>query len=288
MLFVSIIIQKRQCPNCNGPLGSASGSYLSCPYCGSEFYLPPQKGYRIPAERPYPQAQSVGTWRVGNERYHVQGRLGRGQHSDVYLARSAKALTQLVVLKVGCLGGRNALEKEWSALHQIRARCDFLRHLCPAAVVSAQGEDKLTAVYRWRPGFSFTFLDAQREYPGGVEPRAAIWMWNRILDQLRCLEQIGWSHGALTPEHLLLHPRDHGVAFCGWSRATPSKGRDLWQSGAAIATLLGVEAPKPLVDLASHADCFDNAASLKKELERISESAFGPPRFHTFTLTGGK
>lgn len=157
-----------------------------------------------------------------------------------------------------------------------------------APVAFAEDEDKVTAVYRWRPGFSFTFLDARREYPLGIDPRAAVWMWNRVLDQLSCLEEIGWSHGAIAPEHLLLHPRDHGVALCGWSEAARSEGDDLRQSGAAITTLLSRNAPKALRELAQHAACFDNAASLKQELRKISESAFGPPRFHTFTLTGGQ
>lgn len=288
MLSMSIIVEKQQCPNCNGPIGSAGGSYRTCPYCASEFYLPPKKGYRIPADRPYPQPPTIGTCRVGDQRYLIHGRLGRGQHSDVYLAHSARALTQLVVLKIERVGGRVAVENEWSALRQIRARSEFLRHMTASPVGLAETDGKLTAVYRWRPGFSFTLVDAKREYPQGVDPRAAVWMWNRILDQLSCLEEIDWSHGALTPEHLLLHPRDHGVAFCGWSRAARVDGQDLRRSGAAIATLLGRNAPKPLIELAYHADCFEHAASLQQELRRIAESAFGPPRFHTFTLTGGQ
>lgn len=284
---MSIIIQAQQCPNCNGPLGQPSGSYITCPYCASELYAPPQKGYRVPAERPYPQPSGIAVFEVGNARYRVHGRLARGRHSNVYLARRDRALTQLVILKVARRDGVEGLRREWSALHHVRARDEFLRHMTAAPVAFAESDDRVTAVYRWRPGFSFTFLDARREYPRGVDPRAAVWMWNRLLDQLSCLESVGWSHGAIAPEHLLLHPRDHGVALCGWSEAGRSQRDDLNQSGAAISTLLGSDAPKPLRELAQHAACFADAASLKQELARISESAFGPPRFHTFTLTGG-
>ena len=288
MLFMSNILAKRQCSNCNGPLGPVTGSLVTCPYCASEFDAKPLKGYRIPSERPYPHPPTVGEFRVGNLRFRVQGRLGRGQHSDAYLALRDTALTELVVLKVGRRGAGDGLQREWSALHQVRARNEFLRHMTAAPVAISEDQSRVTAVYRWRPGFSFTFLDAQREYPQGVDPRAAVWMWNRILDQLNCLEEIGWSHGALTPEHLLLHPRDHGVALCGWSETTRSRGNDLAQSGAAVATLLGRASPQPLRELAQHAACFEHTAALKQELRRISESAFGPPRFHTFTLTGGQ
>lgn len=285
---MSIILEGRQCRNCNGPLGPITGSTVICPYCASEYYAPPQKGYRMPAERPYPHPPTVGEFRVGNLRYRVHGRLGRGQHSDVYLAHREAALTELVVLKVGRRGASDGLQREWTALHQVRARNEFLRHMTAAPVALAEDQGRVTAVYRWRPGFSFTLLDAKREYPQGVDPRAAVWIWNRILDQLSCLEEFGWSHGAIAPEHILLHPRDHGAALCGWSEANRSKGKDLAESGAAIATLLGSSAPQPLRKLAQHAACFSQAANLKQELRRISESAFGPPQFHTFTLTGGR
>lgn len=289
MLLVSIILEQAKCPNCSGSLSKATGSWITCPYCESEFYSPPKKGYRIPGERPYPHPAGVAIVKVGSAAYRVHGRLDRGQHGDVFLARRERALTELVVLKVAHhAAGEEGLRREWLALHQIRARNEFLRHMTAEPIAFESCADgRSVGIYRWRPGFSFTFLDAKQQYPQGVDPRAAVWMWNRILDQLKCLEAIGWSHQAIGPEHLLLHPRDHGVALCGWSEAVRAEGNDLGRSGTAIASLLGANAPKALREMARHAAAFDDATAAKEELRRISEAAFGPPRFHTFTLTGG-
>ncbi len=293
MLIVSIIIEKTSCPSCNGPMGQLGSSYATCPYCGTEFYLPPMPGFRIPAPRNYPQPPGLAVVKVGSASYRVHGRLARGQHSDVFLARRERALTEMVVLKIARPGGEAGLRREWNALHKVRAAHPFLAHLtcAPIALETARlggHPDRDAAVYRWRSGFVFTFLDARAESPKGVDPRAAVWMWNRILDQLACLQDAGLGHNALRPEHILLHPRDHGVAFCGWSEAGVGPSNDLAESARCIAGLLGKSAPRRLLDLAKRAVHTVCVRALKEELKEVSEAAFGPPRFHEFTIQGGR
>lgn len=289
MLIVSIILKENRCLNCAAPLGSPEGMFLTCQYCGSEYYAPPAAGFRVPDPRDYPHPDGLGTVEVGNAKFRVHGRLAQGRHTDVFLARRECALTEMVILKVARDGGEGGLRREWDALRRVRAQHEFLAHLTNPPVALERGRcagrrERLTAVYGWRCGFSFTFLDARDQYPDGVTPAATVWMWNRILDQLRCLHAVGYSHNALAPEHLLLHPRDHGVAFCGWSEAAPGRGDDLRDSGRAIASLLGPLAPRPLRELAAEAGRFRDAAALKQELKDVSERLFGPPRFHEFKL----
>lgn len=289
MLIVSIIITENRCLNCSAPLGHPISSFAKCSYCESEFYLPPVSGFRIPDPREYPHPPGLGKVEVGNDAYRVHGRLAQGRHGDVFLARRERALTELVVLKVARTGGEEGLRREWDALHKVRAHHDYLRHLTGAPVSLETGrcpghQDRLTAVYQWRCGFSFTFLDAQNQYPQGVDPKAAVWMWNRILDQLACLHRVGYSHNALSLEHLLLHPRDHGVAFCGWSEAAQGRGQDLHDSGGCINAILAPLAPRTLRQLAREAGSFSDAGALKQELKEVSEALFGPPRFHKFEL----
>jgi hypothetical protein len=246
-------------------------------------------GFQIPEPRDYPHPTGLGTVQVGNYGYRVHGRLAQGQHSDVFLARRERALTEMVVLKVAHDGGEEGLRREWEALHKVRARHEYLCHLTGAPLAFEWGRcaghaQRRTAVYQWRCGFTFSMLDAQAQYPQGVDPRAAVWMWNRILDQLVCLQAFGYSHNAIALEHLLLHPRDHGVAFCGWSEAALGDGQDLRDSGRCIAAILGPLAPRPLRELAQEAAGFRDAGALKQELTAVSEALFGPPRFHQFTL----
>lgn len=290
MLNVSINMKANKCPNCAASLGPATSSFIKCAYCESEFYLPPLAGFQIPEPRDYPRPPALGRVEVGEHAYLVHGRVAQGQHSQVFLARRDRALTELVLLKVARDGEEEGVRREWAALEKVREQHAYLRYLTNAPVKLAQGrcpghQPRLTAVYRWRCGFSFTFDDARRQYPDGVKAHAVVWMWNRILDQLACLHDAGYAHNAIAPEHLLLNPQDHGVAFCGWSEAARGPGReDLRRSGQCIARLLDPRAPRPLRRLADDAGGYRCAAALKQELRVVSEAVFGPPKFHHFTL----
>ena len=282
-------MKEYRCTNCAAPLGAPVGMFVSCEYCGSEYYTPPAAGFRIPDQQDYPHPDGLGFVEVGDARYRVHGRLAQGQNSDVFLARRECALTEMVILKVANDRGEPALRREWDTLRRVRDQHPFLAHLTAPPLVLETGrcagrKERPTAVYGWMCGFSFTFADAREQYPDGVDPHAVVWMWNRILDLLRCLHTVGYSHNDLRPEHLLLHPRDHGVALCGWAQTGLGKGHDLRDSGRCIALLLGPLAPRPLRQLAQEAGAYRDAAALKQELRDVSERLFGPPRFHEFEL----
>lgn len=251
-------------------------SGTTCSYCDTTFHV----GYRVPTPLPTGAIRHLGRETVGDQAYLIHGRLGRGAHSDVYLARKDAPLTEMVIIKVA-RNDEGPLQREWQVLSQLHRRRDFLTSLLPVPVRQAPGR----TVYRWRPGFHFTCEDARSAYPAGVDPGATVWMWNRLLEQLTVLHRRGYRHGALQPQHLLLHPRDHGLVLCGWSRCGLGEAaEDLRDSGACISYLLGSAAPKPLRDLARHADAFADAAELKLELKRVSTQVFGPPRYRPFTI----
>lgn len=289
MLIMSIMFQDIRCKNCSAPL-SAGATFVSCPYCGSEFYLPPLPGFRIPAPRAYPHPSGLGTVRVGDHLFRIHGKLGEGSHCSVFLARRERALTEMVVLKVAGAGGEEALRREWETVHKLRPRQEFLSHLIPAPVLWGMADRGShtkypTAAYRWMPGFHFTLLDAKRQYPEGVDPKAVVWIWNRLLDLLDCLHSLGYGHHAVRPEHVLLHPRDHGATLCGWSRAARPVGDDLADCGRSIASVLGSDAPPALTRLALASERYEHAHLLKEELQRVARACFGPPAFHPFSLS---
>jgi hypothetical protein len=291
MLYVSIILKENRCLNCAAPLGAPTASLVTCAYCGSEFTVEGAHGYRIPAPRPQARPAALGTVEVGDHPYLVHGRLARGHHSDVFLARRERSLTEVVLLKVAReKAAETGLRREWEVLHKIREQDAYLRYLTNTPILLAQGRcagrpARLTAVYQWRCGFSFTFAQARQQYHNGVDGRAVVWMWNRILDQLSCLHQAGWAHNDLCADHLLLHPRDHGVALCGWARAARGEGDgDLACSGRCVLELLGSSAPRALRQLALHAHTYPCARALKQELRVVAEAVYGPPKFHHFTL----
>jgi hypothetical protein len=53
-------------------------------------------------------------------------------------------------------------------------------------------------------------------YPGGIDVRDAAWMWRRLLVALGHAHRAGVAHGAVLPEHVLIHPGDHGLVLADW------------------------------------------------------------------------
>ncbi len=268
-----------------------------CPFCQAELVQPAQHSRQGVIPRPLPtfyRGPVVGVVRVKGTAYRVLGRLAQGEHSDVFLAHRDTPLTQQVLLKIARDPKGEALQREWQNVQSLReaASQSHLEGLLPHPVRfgTARYQDqpeRLAAVYRWRSGFVFTLSDALAEYPHGVDPKAAVWIWNRVLEQLWVLHRLGFEHNDLKPEHLLVHPRDHGVMICGWTACRKGQGReDLRCSGECVRFILGKDAPKSLLLLTQQASSFSDAFELKEELARVAEAAFGPPKFHKFVLTG--
>ncbi|EFC79583.1 hypothetical protein [Parafrankia sp. EUN1f] len=53
-------------------------------------------------------------------------------------------------------------------------------------------------------------------YPQGVDPRDAAWMWRRLLVALGYAHRAGVLHGAVVPDHVLIHPEKHGLVLVDW------------------------------------------------------------------------
>jgi hypothetical protein len=130
-----------------------------------------------------------------------------------------------------------------------------------------------------------------------------VWMWRRVLEVLAHVHGIGWRHGAVSLEHMLVHPADHGILLTGWSGAArhADATQDLMQSAWSMRALLAgrenseqepappASTPAPLAELLLRAS--GDAAWLKaqgapgvhRQLTDAAAAAFGPPRFLHFT-----
>jgi hypothetical protein len=134
-----------------------------------------------------------------------------------------------------------------------------------------------------------------------------VWMWRRALGLLGLLHEAGWVHSDLAPEHLLIHPQDHGMLFVGWSRAHEAGtggtesgtacARDLAQAAWSMRALLcgqgtidqvPASVPAPLAELLERC-CKEpdwagrqGAQGLDHMLKEASLRAFGPPAFLAF------
>jgi len=69
-----------------------------------------------------------------------------------------------------------------------------------------------------------TLADVAVEHPGGLDPRHGVWLWRRLLEVLGFVHESGFSHGAVTAEHVLVHARDHGARLVGFGSARSTDG----------------------------------------------------------------
>lgn len=238
---------------------------MACEYCDS---LPgPLPQWIIPRDLPKVCVPTLGRFRVGNLHYRVHGRLA----ARVFLARRDTALTEMVLLKI------NASQKEWELLRRLRRDFEgrFLSEVLPEPVQCAQSEKgQQVLVTRWRHEFEAP-LSA---WAGRVPTHAALWLAHRLLEELIDLHALGYRHGQLSAEHMLIHPHAHGMMLCGWSRCAARPPADEVAVGLrAIAGVLRADVPKPLVKLLNHP--VGSAYQVYEELKRVSDAVVGARQF---------
>lgn len=169
---------------------------------------------------------------LGGHRYALIGRLGRGEASDVFLARRDEAMTARVVVKVlRARASADLFVREEGVLESLaRSTAQGAPHftrLVPERVAfgsarlgaNGLGGDRMVAIRRWRAGFVHSALEVRRAHGDTLDPAHAVWIWKRVLESLGFIHAAGHVHGAVLPAHLLVNARDHGVVLAGFSRA---------------------------------------------------------------------
>lgn len=160
---------------------------------------------------------------IGNRTYLIDGKIGEGDKCDVYRGRWDHEPTERVVVKIARVGvSDDRLRAERTNLELLAKSnaqgVEFFRQLLPeiisfGSVQDPNGQSHSCVAYRDRNGFDWTLADVMRAYPQGVEPQTMIWMFNRTLMLLAWMHEHDIVHGALTPEHMLIHPKYHGLMF---------------------------------------------------------------------------
>ncbi|WP_077000113.1 serine/threonine protein kinase [Variovorax sp. KK3] len=308
------------CPQCSAPLPRAARwRTVECVYCGTTVVRGEQtvrrEEYRAAWKRAQSQAASAGAqvlrWRGAS--YRVLARLGRGEHADVLLAERLGPLPEQVTLKLALDDdGARVLVREAAALNALQAlsvpgAAYFTRRLPqPVGTGLAEGwsdGSRDALVLRHPTGFWGSLEAVRANQVQGIDPRHAVWLWRRMLEVLAFVHDAGWSHGAIAPEHALVHPRNHGVLLIGWSQARPNASRaaaarDLRQSAWTLRALLqgagdaapglGPHTPAPLASLLR--DCSDGAGTCERlgargieaALSDAARASFGAPEFVHF------
>lgn len=85
----------------------------------------------------------------------------------------------------------------------------------------ATAVDRQALVMRRLDGF-ISLRDVLDEYPHGIDVRDLAWIWRRGLAAISLLHELDIVHGSLLPEHVLIHPFEHGLQLCGMVTAVPA------------------------------------------------------------------
>jgi hypothetical protein len=176
-------------------------------------------------------------------------------------------------------------------------------------------ERRVNALHRLR-GFH-TLAEVRAAHPGGLDPRDAAWMWRRLLVALGWAHRAGIVHGAVLPEHVLIHPRHHGLVLVDWcycvtepgaavpalverhrdryppevtGRRPATPATDIHLAARCAEHLMGPRADRPLraflrgCTLPAEPRRPHDAWRLLAELDELLERLHGPRTFRPFTM----
>lgn len=293
------------CPSCGGTLPRhARWITVVCPWCEQTVsngdrgvkaasFLASRTLLELPADG-LPRA------RLDEVPYRLLGRIARGEHGDVLWAERASRLTERVVLHVPRRDAAPA-ERAWVALVALQAsRAPGAPHFTlrlPIPVARGtlrddDGDEVPAYALRYASGYVHTLEDVRRAYPDGVDGRHAVWLWRRLLEVLGFVHRSGRAHGAVLPGHVLVHAKDHGARLVGWSRSTPlddeAVARDLARAARTVRWTAARDLPGNLAalldDVAGRGH--EDAWALSERVAAEARTAYGPPRFHPFTMPG--
>jgi len=315
-------IKALKCPHCLAPLPLSGGKAMVCRFCEHVLVDLPDLWWARPVDVPAwaGRDEDRGKPRVGlsRHRYVLRQKLASGEAADVYLARRDARLSEQVVLKVARGGagseGAKALTREWRVLGRLSGSgangSDYFSRLLPQPVAQGAlrmeaGDSAYGVAYRWRSGFRHTLAGVRERHPRGVEPRVAVWMWKRMLEMLTWVHASGFVHGAVRPEHCIVHPTEQGVVLVGWSRAqwrhgskgaASRPGEDIAASARVIVRVLGGDAARlsskvpaglARLVLAQAEDAHHDAWEVREQLVLAAAEAFGPPAYTPFSMDEG-
>jgi serine/threonine protein kinase len=260
--------------------------------------------------------------------YRLGAKRAGGDLTDLYGATYDGTRDVVVKLPRDPADG-DLLEREAVALRQLPKDGDgrFLPYV-PRLVESFRHRDATTGMERRAnaivslDGFH-TLAEVHTAYPDGLDPRDAAWMWRRLLVALGFAHRAGVLHGAVLPEHVLIHPEQHGLVLVDWCYSVPgcyaptdpsgrvpalvgryadwyppevpgreqaSASTDIFMATHCMTYLMGDKAPKPMRSfakgclLASQRRRPGDAWRLLEEFDELLERLYGPRRFRPFTM----
>ncbi|GAA2425222.1 hypothetical protein GCM10010191_41820 [Actinomadura vinacea] len=289
------------------------------------------RGYNRPDTGPITITTRHRTYRLAGKRTGGDlADLYDAGYSDRMEARRDASRTHRALIKLPRNpGDGDLLEREAVALRQLPkdGQRRFLPYV-PHLVESFRHRDADTGTERRANAITLldgfhSLAEVRAAYPDGLDPRDAAWMWRRVLVALGFAHRAGVLHGAVLPEHVLIHPGDHGLVLVDWCYSVPgcyaatdpsgrvpalvnryadwyppevpareraSAATDIYMATRCMTHLMGDKAPKPMRSfaqgclLSSQRRRPDDAWRLLAEFDELLQRLYGPRRFRPFSM----
>lgn len=301
------------CPQCSAPLPRvALWRSVKCGSCGALITktesLVKRETFRQALLRARSSSSAGQVIQCGGQAYTLMERLGQGEMSEVFLAQRIGPMPFLAVTKLSSAGhAAEAHTREAAVLRELQGLAGegtdaYFGQMLPqvVAVGAVAGDVPRHALILKAPnGYWGSLADLNVRFPQGLDPRHAVWIWRRVLGMLAFVHSRGWAHGDVRPEHVLVHPGDHGARLIGWASAQrdasgAAQADDLMRSARVIQILLGGSSESAsgmnqvpaefsaLVKQAAQEAAFcqqHGASGLDAMLRSAARAAFGPPAF---------
>ncbi|MFI0444843.1 molecular chaperone DnaJ [Actinomadura sp. 6N118] len=168
----------------------------------------------------------AATMRTRRHSYRLGGVKAEGDLANLYAASYDGARPAIVKLPRDPRDS-DLVEREAVALRQLPEDGDErFRAYVPRLIETfrhrdaATGEQRQVNAMAALDGFH-SLADVRAAHPGGVDPRDAAWMWRRLLVALGFAHRAGVLHGAVLPDHVLIHPEKHGLVLVDWCYSVP-------------------------------------------------------------------
>ncbi|GAA2577117.1 molecular chaperone DnaJ [Actinomadura fulvescens] len=176
--------------------------------------------------RTYNRADAA-TMTTRRHSYRLGGTKAEGDLANLYAASYDDGARQAVVKLPRDPRDSDLIEREAVALRQLPEDGDErFRAYVPRLVETFRHRDAATGEQRQAnaigalDGFH-SLAEVRAAYPDGVDPRDAAWIWRRLLVALGFAHRAGVLHGAVLPEHVLIHPEKHGLVLVDWCYSVP-------------------------------------------------------------------
>lgn len=299
---------------------------VTCPQCGAKVsanqHVVRRAAFAQAHERVWPAHASDATnasersVKVGDRVVRLLAQLARGESGDVFLGERVGPFAERFTVHVAhdsvSAKCHDAAVSALCALQTSTAATApfFTTYLPQVTAVGIDhrlhGEARAVLLLRHPPDYWGGLNRVLTYNTGGIDARHVLWMGARCLDLLGFIHASGWTHGALSLDHLLVQPQDHAMMFVGWSQARPSgadaaaRARDVsmlaWSlrrlistaSDAATEPKLRDDVPAPLAELLARMSedpawvMHTDATALRDALMQSAAQSFGARKFIVF------